>query len=324
MATRSSRADSPRRRREGFLQRGQRVDDQRFLVGPAPVDRGLADAGARRDRLDRDARHAAFLGQQVERGVDDRPVRALTARPPGRPRRELVTRLGHRRSPSHTSAGSRSLDRRHRSVRLLLARHPPQYDERAQQGHRRRDGRRDVHGVHERRWRRVQQGAPGRAEPFGHAGGGADRLPRRVAQPAPAARSGAAACPNGRARTTSEPSTATPSATATWRAMLLIAEPEPACSRGSTDMTAVVAGGMTMRHPGALDEEGDLQQPDRAVHGGGQRGSSAARPRPSIRPVAVTALGAEPPDERRRCAARDEQLPGGERQRQHARPASGE
>ena len=46
-----------------------------------------------------------------------------------------------------------------------------------------------------------------------------------------------------------EPSTATPSAPATWRAVLVSAEPEPARSRGTTDMTASVAGGITLPMP---------------------------------------------------------------------------
>ena len=39
---------------------------------------------------------------------------------------------------------------------------------------------------------------------------------------------------------------ATLSATATWREMLVSAEPAPARSRGSTSMTAAVAAGMLM------------------------------------------------------------------------------
>ena len=46
-----------------------------------------------------------------------------------------------------------------------------------------------------------------------------------------------------------EPSTATPSATPTWRAVLVSAEPAPARSRGSTSMTAEVAAGMVTPMP---------------------------------------------------------------------------
>src|SRR5690606_6204753 len=44
----------------------------------------------------------------------------------------------------------------------------------------------------------------------------------------------------------SERGTATPSAPATWRTVLLLAEPTPAFSRGSDSMMAVVAGGMML------------------------------------------------------------------------------
>ena len=46
-----------------------------------------------------------------------------------------------------------------------------------------------------------------------------------------------------------EPRTATPRAPDTWRAVLVSAEPAPARSLGTTDMTASVAGGMTMPIP---------------------------------------------------------------------------
>src|SRR5687768_5468725 len=46
-----------------------------------------------------------------------------------------------------------------------------------------------------------------------------------------------------------EPSTAMPSAPATWRTVLLTAEPTPAFSRGRVDMIDSVAGGTTFAIP---------------------------------------------------------------------------
>ncbi len=47
----------------------------------------------------------------------------------------------------------------------------------------------------------------------------------------------------------SDPSTATPSAPPTWRAASFIAEPTPACSLGSADISASVAGVIAMPMP---------------------------------------------------------------------------
>src|SRR5690606_31668192 len=69
-----------RQRRERLAHGGQRVDDQVFLVGPAPVDRGLAHTGAGRDRLDGQLGDAQAFGDQVEGGLDDRLLGLLTAR----------------------------------------------------------------------------------------------------------------------------------------------------------------------------------------------------------------------------------------------------
>ena len=55
------------------------LDHERQLRGPAPVDRGLADAGALRDALDGERREAD-LGEQLERGVEDGLVGDLAAR----------------------------------------------------------------------------------------------------------------------------------------------------------------------------------------------------------------------------------------------------
>ena len=69
--------------RQLALQRGHRVDQQPLLVGPPPVDRRLAHAGLRRDRLDRERLGRRAVGQQVQDGLDDRLIGPGTARPTG-------------------------------------------------------------------------------------------------------------------------------------------------------------------------------------------------------------------------------------------------
>ena len=90
----------------------------------------------------------------------------------------------------------------------------------------------------------------GRAEPLGHAVRAGDRLASAASRAGSG--SAAAASPISLAvdrRRATEPSTATPSAPATWRTVLLTAEPTPAFSRGSDDMIDSVAGGMTLAIP---------------------------------------------------------------------------
>src|SRR5262249_1227273 len=70
--------------RVGFFERRQlreRLDHERELRGPAPVDRRLPDPGAARDPLDGESR-IADLHEQLERGVEDRAVRLFAARSP--------------------------------------------------------------------------------------------------------------------------------------------------------------------------------------------------------------------------------------------------
>src|SRR5262249_39629704 len=64
------------------------LDYQVFLGGPAPVDGGLARAGAGGDLADGDVR-LALIGQQEGRGLDDRLFGPLAARTAG-----LTLRLG--------------------------------------------------------------------------------------------------------------------------------------------------------------------------------------------------------------------------------------
>ena len=64
------------------LQRAQRGQEEVLLVVPAPVDRGLADAGPGGDLLDAQA-VGALLSEQLQGGLDDRLLGALAARAAG-------------------------------------------------------------------------------------------------------------------------------------------------------------------------------------------------------------------------------------------------
>lgn len=72
---------------------------QRLAVGELPVDRRLGDAGASRDRLDREARQP-FVAQ-------DRDRRRQRPRPrPGRPRVAVLSRWRHRAHRDPAAAGT--------------------------------------------------------------------------------------------------------------------------------------------------------------------------------------------------------------------------
>ncbi len=71
-----------RRGRLGVRVQADRVGDEGVLAGPAAVDRRLAHAGGRGDRVDRHAL-IADLGEERERGVADGGVAARVARAAG-------------------------------------------------------------------------------------------------------------------------------------------------------------------------------------------------------------------------------------------------
>src|SRR3954469_13400922 len=71
--------------RRGRLHRSEGIDHEPDLRGPAPVDRRLADARPRGDRLDREAIEPV-LPEQLEGGCEDRAVDLRIARPARRPR----------------------------------------------------------------------------------------------------------------------------------------------------------------------------------------------------------------------------------------------
>ena len=137
IVTRSSRTDRPRGSRQWGLQCTDRVKQQIFLARPAPVDGGLAHAGAGRHRLDAQALRPG-LGEHAERGVDDGALGALAARAgragAGRPGVRLRSGRGSRSSlpaprsrpgpPLQPRCGRRLADE-HRSVPPALARYPP-------------------------------------------------------------------------------------------------------------------------------------------------------------------------------------------------------
>ena len=85
------------RQRRRRLQRRQRVVQQRVLAGPAPVDRRLAHPGPGGDRLDGQHVHRHALGEQVQRRLDDRLVRADAPRSTRRPR-SVCDGCTHRRA----------------------------------------------------------------------------------------------------------------------------------------------------------------------------------------------------------------------------------
>ena len=77
---------------EVIVQRGERIDEERVLVGPAPVDRRLADPGSSRDLLNRQRAHAD-VGHQLERRLDDGTIGNFAARAPWWPRGQRL--FGH-------------------------------------------------------------------------------------------------------------------------------------------------------------------------------------------------------------------------------------
>jgi alkanesulfonate monooxygenase SsuD/methylene tetrahydromethanopterin reductase-like flavin-dependent oxidoreductase (luciferase family) len=186
---------------ERRLQRAERGEQQLFLVRPAAVDGRLADPGPGGDGLDAYPVEA-LLGEQVERGLDDRALGLLATRPAG-PAAGFGRRPGfrlsagpliedhglHVRSSLSISGvehvlfhyGQLGLVRVPRDLgrRLGLAGHPAQDHEPAGQREDRRDQRGDVHRVHERVVRGPQQRPSGAAELLGHRLRGGDRGGRR-------------------------------------------------------------------------------------------------------------------------------------------------
>jgi hypothetical protein len=83
---------------DGHVQMRQRVDDERDLRRPSPVDGGLPHLRARGDRLDRQPAEPV-LGQELDRRLEDRPVDLRITRTARRARRNR----GGRSRPGHSA-----------------------------------------------------------------------------------------------------------------------------------------------------------------------------------------------------------------------------
>ena len=225
-------------------------------------------------------------------------MRRGAARPPRRPRSVLrlaVRWLAHAATGSATTVGDRDRPRGgSRSLRGMTTAATSDAEQRDGGG----DEHRGAHRVDERRLR-----GDGERVVAAPDLGDAD-APRR---PSPALASGAAGpCRHGTARSGAIRAPRRPSAPPTWRTVSFIADPTPACSFGSDDISASVAGVIARPMPNPISSEHGGDQAVAASDLGGrqQRRAPAAT---SARPAVTIGRGAEAHRQLRRHRRREDQ-----------------